>query len=237
MKQLRSSAAIIVAMFVLFSCNSGEEKKIADAPDTTSVKPPEPTAPAGPVTVLTIMHKVANFDKWLPAYEAHESARMANGLRNYVVGRGLKDSNMVFIALYVDDTAKAKAFGASADLKAAMKNAGVIGVPTVNMMSTTMLDTSMSTAPRVRANFKVKDWAIWRKSFDDNKQFRVDAGLVDRAVGHNIDDNHQVSVVYVVNDMAKAEEFAKSPGLKERMEKGGVEGAPTIFYYNIVKKY
>ncbi|HMK05817.1 MAG TPA: hypothetical protein VK489_16565 [Ferruginibacter sp.] len=237
MKQFRFSAAVIVALVVMFSCNSGDEKKVEDAPDTTAVNTPQHTAPAGPVNILTVMHKVANFDKWLPAYEGHDSARRANGLRNYIVGRGLKDSNMVFIAMFVDDTARAKAFGASPDLKNAMKKAGVVGMPTSEMLSTTMLDTTTTSAPRVRINFKVKDWDIWKKSFDDNKQMRMDAGLIDRAVGHRINDNHMVSLVCVATDMKKAEDFGKSPGLKERMEKGGVEGPPTIFYYNVVKRY
>ncbi len=240
MKQFKFLApAVIVAAMFLFSCNSGEEKKVVDAPDTTAVKPAEPTtpAPAGPVTMLTVMHKVANFSKWLPAYEAHDSARMANGLRKYIIGRGVKDSNMVFIAMFVDDTAKARAFGASADLKAAMKKGGVIGMPAVNMTSTTLLDTSTMNVPRVRISFKVKDWDVWKKTFDENKQIRMDAGLIDRAVGHDINDNHMAAIVMAVTDMKKAEEFEKSPGLKERMEKGGVVGPPSIFYYNIVKKY
>jgi hypothetical protein len=65
----------------------------------------------------------------------------------------------------------------------------------------------------------------------------MDAGLIDRVVGHSIGDNHMVTVVCAITDMAKAKAFMKSKDLKDRMAKSGVEGPPSIFFYNIVEKY
>jgi len=84
---------------------------------------------------------------------------------------------------------------------------------------------------------KVKDWDAWKKEFDQHKQLRIDGGLIDRGIGHAIDDNHQVSVVFAVTDMSKAKAFLQSKDLKEKMEKAGVEGKPVPFFYNIVKMY
>ena len=84
---------------------------------------------------------------------------------------------------------------------------------------------------------KVKDWDAWKKEFDQNKQLRVDGGLIDRGIGHAVDDNHKVSVVFAVTDKAKAKAFLQSKDLKDKMEKAGVEGKPVAFYYNIVKMY
>ena len=84
---------------------------------------------------------------------------------------------------------------------------------------------------------KVKDWDAWKKEFDDHKQVRMDAGLIDRALGHDINDNHQVEIVFAVTDMAKAKAFLQSKDLKDKMEKAGVEGKPDAFFYNIVKMY
>ena len=84
---------------------------------------------------------------------------------------------------------------------------------------------------------KVKDWDAWKKEFDENKQVRLDAGLIDRLIGHDINDNHQVLIIFAVTDMAKAKAFLQSADLKDKMEKAGVEGKPVSFFYNIEKMY
>ena len=224
-------------MLFLASCNSGEEKKTTD---TTTDSTEKAAATAAPIVsnLLVIMHKVADFGKWKTAYEAHDSIRTAHGLRNYVLGRGMDDSNMVLVALKMDDINKAKELVGSQEMKDRMKNAGVVGVPTFEYIQHTMSDTSKQALPtRVRVTFKVKDWDTWKKNFDDDKQARMDAGLIDRAVGHGIDDNHMVSVVLLISDMAKAKAFMSSKDLKDKMDKGGVEGPPTFFYYNVAQIY
>jgi hypothetical protein len=184
------------------------------------------------------MHKVANFAKWKLAYESHDSARLANGLHNYIVSRGVNDSNMVMVALKMDDANKAKEFTARPDLKTAMQKGGVTGMPSFNFVDVQTLDTTTNAqTTRVILTHKVKDWDAWKKEFDSHKQVRIDAGLTDRAVGYSVGDNHTVTVVCAVSDMKKAETFFKSPDLKEKMTKAGVVGPPTVFYYNVVQKY
>jgi len=84
---------------------------------------------------------------------------------------------------------------------------------------------------------KVKDWDAWKKVFDENRQARVEGGLIDRLIGHDIKDNHQVSIIFAVTDRTKTKAFLQSKDLKDKMEKAGVEGKPVAFYYNIVKMY
>ena len=84
---------------------------------------------------------------------------------------------------------------------------------------------------------KVKDFDAWKKEFDNHKQVRIDAGLIDRAIGYDVNDNHQVTIVFAVTDMAKAKAFLQSADLKDKMEKAGVEGKPVFFFYNIEKMY
>lgn len=243
MKHFKFLTAICFAVgmsFSLVSCNSGDEKKAEEKPaDTTAVKPAEPAAPAKPANLMTVISKVANYSKWLPEYESHDSLRTANGLHNFVIARGIeKDSNMVMVAMHMDDTAKAKAFAASPDLKARMKKAGVVGPPTISFLDMQMMDeTPNTTSTRLMVTHKVKDWDAWKKSFDSHKQARMDAGLIDRALGYEAGDNHKVTIVFIVTDMKKAEDFSKSEELKKKMEEAGVEGPPHFWYYTISKKY
>lgn len=244
MKRFKFFSAITLVAGSLFfsSCNSGGKntKEETVSKDTTATENTvkEIVAPAKPGNVLIIRHKVANFEKWKTAYEAHDSTRMAYGLHNYIIARGSKDSNTVMVVLKMDDTTKAKQFTALPNLKAAMKKGGVIGVPLFLYIDMQVLDTSSNAAPtRVIVTHKVKDWDAWKKSFDSHKQTRLDAGMTDRAIGYSVGDNHKVTVAFVINDMKKAEAFMASKDLKDKMAEAGVVGPPDIFFYNVAQKY
>lgn len=242
MKQFKFLMPLAVGVSMtalLFSCNSGEEKKAEEpAKDTTAAKAPEqPAAPVKPDNIMIVIHKVANYDKWLPGYEAHDSVRLAYGLHSRLLCRGTKDSNMVMVVVKMDDAAKAKEFAALPSLKDAMKKGGVIGAPTIYYVDMQRLDTTVTGTSRVLINHKVKDWDAWLKVFDADKPNRLAAGLQDRALGYGVGDNHSVTIALAVSDMKKADDFSKSPELKKKMEEGGVEGPPTMFYYTVVKKY
>ena len=243
MKQCKLYAMIFIAgMFFISSCNSGETKTDeTTGGDTTTKKEetaPMPTAPAKPANVMLVWHKVANYAKWLALYESHDTARVAKGLHNYIIGRGVADSNMVMIALWMDDADKAKAFAADPGLKAAMQKGGVMGAPKFAYVDIQLLDSSTNASTlRVMRMAKVKDYDAWKKGFDSTKQVRMDAGLKDRAIGYSVGDNHNLTIVYAVSDKKKAEAFFNSPELKARMKAGGVEGNPETFWYTVVKKY
>jgi hypothetical protein len=240
MKQFRFLTTTIAASMALFlfSCNSGDDKKDTEiTPDTTTAKTPE-TTPAKPGNILIIQHKVANFAKWKPMYESHDSIRRSYGLTNYILGRGLNDPNMVIVILKMDDVNKAKELTGSQEMKERMQKAGVTGKPSFEYLDVVMNDTSaLAETKRLMVTHKVKDWDAWKKEFDDHKQARVDAGLIDRGLGYSMGDNHSVSIVFAVTDMEKAKAFINSQDLKDKMTKAGVEGPPAFFFYNIVQKY
>ncbi len=245
MKQKKFLATITVAAGMLFlgSCNSGENKKADEnTADTSTAKTETPSppvsTPAGPTAIMTIKHKVANYAKWKPIYDSHDSIRQANGLHNYVIARGTEDSNMIMVALKMDDVDKAKAMAATPELKDRMKKGGVTGPTSFDYLTSVMNDTTaIQQTIRLMVKHKVKDWDAWKKVFDDHKQARMDAGLTDRVVAYTVGDNHSVTLVFAVADMAKAKAFINSKDLKDKMKEGGVEGPPNFFFYRIVEKY
>ncbi len=195
-------------------------------------------APQKPATIMTVMHRVKNFAKWKASYDEHDAMRLASGLHNYVIGRGAEDTNMVMVAVMADDVNKAKAFAADTSLKTAMQAGGVVGPPTIHMISIQWMETAdISSALRLRATYKVKDWDAWKKAFNANKQVRIDNGMIDRAYGYDVDDNHNVTLVMAVVDPVKAKAFMKSDLLKQKMTESGVVGSMEKFMYNIVQKY
>jgi hypothetical protein len=61
-------------------------------------------------------------------------AGRADGLTRDHVLQSLDDRNAVTVVLDFAGLSKAKAFAASADLKAAMKSAGVVGTPVIHIL-------------------------------------------------------------------------------------------------------
>jgi hypothetical protein len=244
MRQIRLFAmTIIAANVLLLSCNSGEKKASDTGADSTAPKKdsgmtaaPAP-APSGPALIMTVTHKVANYAKWKVAYDAHDSARLSHGVHNYVICRGVEDSNMVMVAMKMDDVNKAKEMGNSKELMERMKESGA-SKPSIDYSEVVMNDTTaLQQTVRVIVRHKVKDWTAWKNAFDSHKQTRMDAGLTDRVVGHLVGDDHEVVLVFAVADVAKAKAFMQSKDLKDKMKEGGVEGTPTSFYYRIAARY
>jgi hypothetical protein len=235
MKLFNFSGFLIATICIVFlySCDSSIDKKV---PETAT----ESKEPLKPKTnqVLIIQHKVKNFTDWQKLYEAHDSIRKAYGLQNYILGRAMKDTNIVIVILKMEDVTKAKELMTSADLKSRMQNGGVIGVPSFNYLEVIFNDTTpIAQTARLMITHQVKDWNEWKKSFDDHKAARMSAGLLDRGLAYSVDDAHFVGIVLAVTDFKKAMEFQNSPALKARMQQAGVEGPPTFLYYNVVKKY
>jgi hypothetical protein len=231
------------AVIFLTSCGSAGNEKAAGtdstaAADSAAKAMPASTIVTTPQNMVVVTHKVADFTKWLAAYEADDANRLAAGLHSYVLGRGMADSNMLFIAMKVDDTAKARAFESSPGLKETMKKAGVMGAPTSYMITATWQDTSTNkTSLRSFTTFAVKDWDAFVSGFESGRQERLDNGITDRVIGHDADDNKKVHIATALLDTAKAFAYYKSDALKKRREASGVMGEPVRFLYWIVKKY
>ncbi|MBS1599057.1 MAG: hypothetical protein JST75_12605 [Bacteroidetes bacterium] len=241
---LLSSVALV---FFLSSCggnNSEKTSTVDSAAVADSAAKAEAAAKAArniittPQNMVMVMHKVANYTKWLPGYDAHDSVRLSHGVHSYVIGRGFLDSNTLLVALKIDDTAKAKAFMKDPSLKKAMEKSGVVGAPTISMVVATWQDTTMiDTKLRSMTTFTVKDWDAWVKGFLDGKQERMDNGITDRVIGHDLSDNKKVVLVTAVSDTAKAFAYYKSDALKKRREATGVIGEPVRFLFRIAKRY
>jgi len=236
------SSAILA--FFLTSCGgSGNEKTTAT--DSTTADTTSKTAPPAPSTIITqpqnmvvVTQKVRDYAKWKTVYDADDSARLANGAHNYVIGRGVQDSNMVLVALKIDDTAKAKAFAKNPHLKMAMKKGGVVGAAMISFITETWQDTAtIDSKIRSRSTFTVKDWDVFLKAYEDGKQERTDNGLASRVIGHDLNDNKKVVLVTAITDTAKASAYYKSDALKKRREEAGVTSTPDRFLFRIVQRY
>ena len=236
---------LTAVFFFLSSCNGNEEKTNTSkmSSDTTTTTAAMETTPpstiiTSPQEMMAVTHKVANFAKWKASYDAHDSMRLANGVHNYVIGRGTQDTNTVLVAVKVDDMTKAREFVKGPSLKQAMQKGGVVGMPSFAFITMMFQDIAeINSTLRSRITFTVKDWAAWQKAFEEGKQERIDNGITVRAYGHDADDNNKVTVVAAIMDSAKASAYWKSDMLKQRRAASGVMGDPVRFMYSQVRRY
>src|SRR5215203_1835351 len=232
-------------VFVLSSCGSNQSNESTEgttAESTASVSNDSTTAASTivntPQNMMVVTHRVANFAKWKASYDSNDSLRLAFGVHSYVIGRSIEDTNMVMVAVKLDDLDKAKTFSKDPGLKKAMQNGGVVGAPNIQFTTMVYQDTAtLNTDIRSRTTFTVKDFESWRKSFESHKQTRIDNGLTDRAVGHDANDDHKVTLVVAVNDTAKAQAYWKSDLLKQQRAESGVTSQPQRFVYRVVQRY
>jgi hypothetical protein len=80
---------------------------------------------------MLIRHKVADFGKWKPIYDAHLPARQKAGLKEEHLFHNADNPNEVLLLFSVEDVYKVKAFTASDDLRQAMEKARVSDKPDV----------------------------------------------------------------------------------------------------------
>lgn len=84
------------------------------------------------MSAMIIRHRVADFDKWLEAYEAHMDVRKTFGAAKSMVWQDVADDNNVFVYIKFEDLGRAREFAASENLKQVMQTAGVIEEPSIH---------------------------------------------------------------------------------------------------------
>ena len=236
-RKIRFSALLICMATTLFFISCNDEKKDAETATPTTVEKVN-TIVTTPQLMMMVKHKVKDYATFKTVYDSHDSARLANGLHSYVIGRGMDDSMMVLVALKADNLEKAKAFSKDATLKTAMQKAGAVGVPEISFINAVWQDTvNVGSIPRVLTSFTVKEFDVAKKGFEEGRQERIDNGVADRQYGHDADDNHKVSMVTALNDVEKAKAYWASDAVKKRIEAGGLTTQPKRFIFNITARY
>ena len=84
---------------------------------------------------MLIRHKVRDFNTWKTGYDAHQPKRKEAGLTEKYLLRGADDPNEVVMLFEAVDLDRAKAFGASPELRDKMREVGVIDKPDIYFLN------------------------------------------------------------------------------------------------------
>ncbi len=85
---------------------------------------------------LLARHKVADFSKWKPVFDAHLPARRKAGANETHLLRNIDDPSEVIILFEIEDLKKARELVASDDLRERMQEGGVIDKPDIYFLTT-----------------------------------------------------------------------------------------------------
>ncbi len=202
---------------------------IAEAPRAEpGARAPAPEMPLPSLAVI-VTHRVKDFDAWKDGFDAGQAARQEAGILAHQIHRGVKDQNLVVVYLVATDLDKVKTFMAGPALKDTMKNAGVIGKPTIEIVTPVENHTATdATLPALLISHEVKDFDAWKAGFDEDNASRTEAGIVGYAVNRDQAKPNLVMVYAQAKTSDALNAFAASPELKAKMKAGGVKGKPKV---------
>ena len=83
---------------------------------------------------MIVRHKVADYNRWKEAFDAHLGVRKAAGETDYRVLLSVEDPREVTLFFDWGSLERARRFAGSDDLKEAMKHAGVVGDPDIRFL-------------------------------------------------------------------------------------------------------
>ena len=83
---------------------------------------------------LLLCHKVADYEQWKSAFDAHSLTRQANGSRGGQLFRSASDPNELVVLLEWDLLETARQYAQSEDFHEVMQRAGVVGRPTISFL-------------------------------------------------------------------------------------------------------
>jgi hypothetical protein len=76
----------------------------------------------------------------------------------------------------------------------------------------------------------VKEFAGWKKGYDEDLPTRNEAGLTEKFLLRGVDKPNEVIVLFEVKDIAKAKKFAESAELRDAMTRAGVIDKPDVYF-------
>jgi quinol monooxygenase YgiN len=79
---------------------------------------------------------------------------------------------------------------------------------------------------------RVKDYAAWRKVYDDVAPMQKAGGVTAESVFRAKDDPNSVLVLHHFASMPEAAAFMNKNDIREAMERAGVEGEPRLEFYD-----
>ncbi len=210
-----------LCLLVMLSCGG---KKAATESDNSaafdSVKAPVYSGN----TAVGVTHEVKDYATWLKVYNS-----VSDPASRISIYASPDDPNLITVFALTKTHEDAKSAFASPEFKTTLVTSGVTSEPIFNYYDIKYQATEKTGKKyRLGVSHPVKDYAQWKRVFDEDEKIRTDAGLELRAISTSADDPSMVHIMFATNDVDRAKDLIHSNDLKKRMAEGGVIGEPTL---------
>lgn len=178
---------------------------------------------------LSISHEVADFSKWKIVFDQYEEHRKAAGIVDIFVKKDVNNINSITIFAEITNLEKAKAFTYGTELKEAMKNAGVMSIPSIVFYQSTEKYSNINCQALITTiGHSIANYKEWKEVYEAGDKIRKQEGVVDHLLLKNISDENFITVLGSSSSAADFIKFMKNDDLKSAMKKAGVTSKPSI---------
>lgn len=178
---------------------------------------------------LSISHEIQDFDEWKLVFDKFESDRQEAGISKIFVKKDLENIKSVTIFSSIVEIEKAQEFMSSPKLKKAMTEAGVISAPDIIFYKSSNKFAPINSTDLVTTiAHSVKDFAIWKHTYEAAEEIRKKAGITDNLLLLSLTDSNEVTVLGSAKSKEDFEQFMSNPELRETMKKAGVTSKPNV---------
>lgn len=180
---------------------------------------------------LIVIHKVADYGRWLPYFEAHRDAHLDAGIVGYRLHRGVDDPNLIAILFFATDRVALRAFGESEDLRRTMELAGVLGQPElIELDLVEDLHEAGRPSEAVILVHQAESFERFKPVFDRREDARRAAGISGHLVGHDPQDPSRIVVYLQGHDLEALEDYVQTPEIEQARRDAGVKETPDIYF-------
>ncbi len=220
---------ICVCILVMSGC--GGDKSANENDNSTAFDSVKAPVYSGN-TAVAVTHEVKDYGEWLKVYNS--TSDPASRLSIYA---SPDDPNLITVFALTKTHEDAKNVFNSPEFKAALVTSGVTSEPVFKYFDIKYQNPEKTDKKyRLGVSHPVKDFAHWRRVFDEDEKIRTDAGLELRAISTSADDPSMIHIMFATNDVDRAKDLIHSNDLKKRMAEGGVIGEPTLTVFKTPEK-
>jgi hypothetical protein len=180
-----------------------------------------------PTAALSIV-RVADFDAWLPKFDATAQLRKDNGILGHHHDRGADDPNLVCTFFIVGDRQRATSFLLAPELVTRLASQGITVVQ--NEMVAVVEDRTARGGQyaSVLLTHEVENFERWMAGFDGHAEARRRASIVGHGVCRSIDRPLRVHVYLQAESPDKLRALLAGDDTRDAMRKAGVTGTPEV---------
>jgi len=229
---MRISVKLVPLLFVLSmgcigACSSPEQ----DASHPKNEPTVENVAASGQAFVV-FGHEVSDYELWRRVHDELSVVRDEYGITDSYIMQGAEEDSVVWMISSAPSVEAARKFMVDPNLARIMDTEGVEGETYRSILAPGYVSSlNPEDFPnRIIVQHSVRDFDMWKRTFDGHVGSRERAGLVDLFVSHPIDNSNDIHMMFGVWDPEKAVEYMGTPSLRAAMRLAGVTGEPRAYF-------